>query len=75
MSDRDDDQWFEFGQWLRNDVPKYAGKPGMVAAAERAELAADIIDAVVAVHLNCTLDLCPTRQAILRAMTGTKEKA
>ncbi len=66
------ERWFEFGQWVRNDVQKYRGKPGLTAAAERADLAADLIDAVVATHLSCDLSVCPTRQAIQHVMTAAR---
>ena len=61
---------YEFPQWVRNDIPKYRNKPGMVATVERAELAADLLDAVIAVHLGCKTEVCPTRQAWERVLTG-----
>ena len=61
---------YEFPQWVRNDVPKYAGKPGMNATVERAELAADLLDAIIAVHAGCKTSVCPTRQAWERVLRG-----
>lgn len=62
------DRIYEFPEWVRNDIPKYSGKPGLVAAAERAELAADLLDAVIAVHAGCRTEVCPTRQAWERVL-------
>lgn len=61
---------YEFPQWLRNDTMKYRRKPGMQGAVERAELAADLLDAVIAVHAACQTAACPTRQAIERVLAG-----
>lgn len=62
--------WHEFGGWLRNDADKIRSKPGLMAMTERVELAADIYDAVYAVHAGCQVAVCPTRQAIERVMNG-----
>ena len=64
---------YEFPQWVRNDTQKYAEKPGMVAAAERANLAADVLDAVIGVHAGCRTSVCPTRQAWERVLRGESE--
>ncbi|MCW5952065.1 MAG: hypothetical protein KIT69_07390 [Propionibacteriaceae bacterium] len=60
----------EFPQWLRNDTMKYRRDPGMQFVAERTELAADLLDAVIAVHAACQMTVCPTRQAIERVLAG-----
>lgn len=67
------DRVYEFPQWVRNDTQKYAKKPGMVAAAERANLAADVLDAVIGVHAGCRTSVCPTRQAWERVLLGSSE--
>lgn len=59
---------YEFPQWLRNDVPKYANQPGMIATIERAMLAADLLDALIATHIGCQMNVCPTRQAWERVL-------
>lgn len=61
---------YEFPQWVRNDVPKYEKKPGLSATAERAKLAADLLDAMIAVHAGCKSSVCPTRQAWERVLRG-----
>ena len=60
---------YEFPQWLRNDVPKIKSKPGLAAMAERVDLAADLLDAVIAAHASCKTSVCPTRQAIERVLS------
>ena len=62
------DKIIEFPQWLRNDVPKIKGKPGMNAMTERVDLAADLLEAMLVTHLGCKVNLCPTLQAVHRTL-------
>lgn len=67
------DKLCEFPQWVRNDIPKYASQPGMTATVERAGLAADLLEAVIVVHLGCDVAVCPTKQAMLRVLQDERE--
>lgn len=67
------DRVYEFPQWVRNDVDKYRDRPGFNGVAERALLAADLLDAVIATHAGCQIEVCPTWQAIERVLSGSEE--
>ena len=62
------DKLMDFPQWLRNDVPKIRNKPGLMAMTDRVDLAADLLEAVLVVHIGCKVNVCPTLQAAHRVL-------
>lgn len=61
-----------FPDYLRNDAEKFRNAPGMLAGVERMILAADLLEAVIAMHAGCAVSVCPTKQAMHRALEDSE---